>query len=119
MADSSYAIAGQARSNVLIQPVTLNDATTGILVKSPYCVQYDDAMQCTTTNTQDSPFSVRTITQDGKGSEIAWRGAFANSILGENAIAAVRLQSASSAPVVGLYDSNGLLLPVTVNGKFE
>ncbi|WP_263354691.1 metallophosphoesterase [Acidicapsa acidisoli] len=109
VADSQHQSPLLSHPGVLIQPVVLPDQTTAILVKSPYCLNFDVSGACDSVNTFDSPFTVRTLTKDGTGTEISWRGALFPPTMTANAVSFVPV-AADGANTVGIYTSDGLLL---------
>ena len=118
LADAHFDNAAATRSEVLIQAVTLADQTTGILVKSPICLHYNAAGNCAEPNTYDSPYSVRTLTQDGVGTEISWRGALPIPTA-INAVAVFPVSPDSVIPEIGFYSSDGFLSTVQLHANLR
>jgi hypothetical protein len=113
VADSQHQSPLLSHPSVLIQPVVLPDQTTAILVKSPYCLNFDVSGACDSVNTFDSPFTVRTLTKDGTGTEISWRGALFPTTMIANAVSFVPI-AADGAHTIGIYTSDGLLLKLNM-----
>jgi cytolysin (calcineurin-like family phosphatase) len=113
VADSVYADPTLARPNVLIQPVTLADKTTAFLVKSPSCQHYTASGTCDHWESYNSPYFVRTLTQDGTGTQISWRGKLPGH-LDMGAMFFLPLDPVNGAPVVGMYTALGILSTITV-----
>ena len=118
LADSHFENASQTRPEVFIQAVTLADESTAILVKSPTCIRFADNGKCNLVNTLDSPFSVRTLTQDGKGTEISWRGTLGLPTA-INAIAAFPLTTNATIPSIGIYSSDGFFSTVQLHANLR
>jgi hypothetical protein len=111
--DSTYFDPFAARPNVFIQPVTLADNTTAFLVKSPSCQVFNTAGTCDTADTEDSPFFVRTLTQDGYGTQVSWRGQIPG-VFNLGVVSFVPMDPVNGAAVVGVYSSIGLLSTISV-----
>jgi hypothetical protein len=113
VADSTYDYAPQYRPNVLIQLVTLADNSMAILVKSPTCQHYDGSNKCDITDSVDSPYSVRTLTPDGFGTQVAWRGQI-QGVYPLGAVSFVSMGMENGNPAVGVYSSWGVLSTISV-----
>jgi hypothetical protein len=118
--DSGYDNIAFIRPNVFIQPVTLPDASTALLVKSPTCLRFNLAGACAGGNLIDSPFVVRTFVQDGNGTQVSWRGQLKQpyGLYTLNAISAFPLDSANGLPVVGFYGREGFFSRLSIQGDF-
>jgi hypothetical protein len=100
---------------VLIQPVTLRDSTAGILVKSTAWLVYDPSgTSCLVRDTVDSPYVLRTLTQDKTGTEISWRGNLfpSNST---NQVALVPIATVNGNPEGGVDSNYGILTGIILN----
>lgn len=113
MGDAVYGNASSYRANVLLQPVQLQDGSVAILVKSPACLLYSTDGLCTQANTNDSPYSVRTLTQDKAGTLISWRGRLPINA-SFNAVSLVPLSPVGAVPRVGMFSQQGILSVVSV-----
>ncbi len=111
--DSAQLHDSALRPQVLIQSILLQDKSVGILVKSPACLAIPVGSYCPVPNTEDSPYTVRTLTQDGHGTVVSWRGRIPLT-WGVDITSLVSLGQNYLTPEIGLYSSDGFLSSVTL-----
>ena len=100
---------------VKCQDLVLFDSLTQcpITVKSPACLLYDGDGLCTQTNVNDSPYSVRTLTQDKAGTVISWRGSLPFNA-SFDAVSLVPLWPSGGVQRMGMFSKQGILSAVSV-----